>query len=147
MDMRFAVWSIRSMYRTVSLITVLKKLSKYKSYLVGVQEVRWNRFGTKPAGEYIQVFFYGKGNENNELDTFFFFFVHKRIISAVKRAEFVSDRILYIMLRSHWCNIIALNVHAPTKEKIDDMIMKGSFCEELECVPSGRSRPWGLLSL
>jgi hypothetical protein len=47
---------------------------------VGVQEVRWDRGGTEPAGEYI--FFYGKGNENHELGTFF---VSKRLISAVKR--------------------------------------------------------------
>jgi hypothetical protein len=43
------------------------------------------------AGEY--TFFYGKGNENNELRTCYF--VHKRIISAVKSVEFVSDRMPY----------------------------------------------------
>jgi hypothetical protein len=42
---------------------------------VGVQEVRWDRGGTEPAGEY--TFLYGKGNENDELGTGFF--VHKRI--------------------------------------------------------------------
>jgi hypothetical protein len=47
------------------------------------------------------------------------FFVHKRIMSAVKRVEFVSDRMSYIILRSRWCNIIVLNVHAPTEDKID----------------------------
>jgi hypothetical protein len=40
--------------------------------------------------------------------------------SAVKRAEFVSDRMLYIILRGHWCDIV-LNVHAPTEDRIDNM--------------------------
>jgi hypothetical protein len=38
----------------------------------------------------------------------------------------------YITLRGRWCDIIVLNVHAPTEDKIDDM--KDSFYEELERV-------------
>jgi hypothetical protein len=58
--------------------------------------------------------------------------VHKRIISAVNRVEFVSDRMPYIIIRGHWCHIIVLNIHAPTEDKADDV--KDSFYEELECV-------------
>jgi hypothetical protein len=47
--------------------------------------------------------------------------VHKRIISAIKRVESVSDRMSYIILRGRWCHIIVLNVHAPTEDKIDDV--------------------------
>ena len=36
----------------------------------------------------------------------------------------------YIVLRGRWCNIIVLNVHAPSEEKSDDS--KESFYEELE---------------
>ena len=48
------------------------------------------------------------------------FFVHHSIVSAVKTVEFVSDRMSYIILRGHLCNIIVLNVHAPSEERSDD---------------------------
>jgi hypothetical protein len=58
----------------------------------------------------------------------FFLYVHNRIIPAVRRVEFVSDRMSYIVLRGHWCNITVLNVHAPCEDKSDD---KDSFREKL----------------
>ena len=56
-----------------------------------------------------------------------FFFVHHRIVSAVK-----SDRLSYIVLRGRWHNIIVLNVHAQSEEKNDES--KDSFYEKLEQV-------------
>jgi hypothetical protein len=55
-----------------------------------------------------------------------------RIISVVKRAEFVSDRMSYIILRGRWCHIIVLNIQAPTDDKTDNV--KDSFYEEVEHV-------------
>jgi hypothetical protein len=58
-----------------------------------------------------------------------FFFLHHRRVSAVKTLGFVRDRLSYVVLIDHWCNIV-LNVHAPSEEKSDDPI--DSFYEELE---------------
>ena len=73
-----------------------RELARYKLDLEGIQEVRWEKGRTVPAWEY--SFFYGKGNENHQLGTGFF--VHHRIVSVVKRVEFVSDRVSYSFERS-----------------------------------------------
>jgi len=51
----------------------------------------------------------------------------------MKCLEFITDRMSYIRLRGLWCDIIDLNVHAPTEDKSDDT--KDDFYEGL-----GRTR-------
>ena len=82
--MRFGTLNVRSLYRAHSLTAAARELARCKLDLVGVQEVRWDKGGRVSARDY--NFFYGKGNENNQLGTGFF--VHRRIASAVKRIEF-----------------------------------------------------------
>jgi len=116
-DIALGTWNVRSLYRAGSLTPVARELARYKLDLVDVQKVRWDKGGTVRAGDY--NCFYGKGNENHQLGTGFF--VHQRIASV----EFVSDRGSYIVMRGRWCNIIVLNVHAPSEEKSDES--KDSF--------------------
>ena len=57
-------------------------------------------------------------------------YLNINIISAVKKVEFISDRVSFITLKDRWCDIIVLNVHAPSEDKDDDI--KDSFYEEIE---------------
>jgi hypothetical protein len=111
--MRIGNCNFRSLYRIGSLKTEARELGNYKLDLVGVQEVRWQKGGTERAEDY--TFFYGQGSGDHQLGTGFF--VHKRIISAVRRVEFISDRMSYIKLRGRWCNIIILNVQPHVKTR------------------------------
>ena len=50
--MRFGRRNMRSLYRSGTITTVVRKLARYKLDLVGIQEVRWDKGGTTRAEDY-----------------------------------------------------------------------------------------------
>jgi hypothetical protein len=103
--LRFGTCKVKSLYRADSLKTISSELAKYNLDLVAVQEVRWVEGGSQPADDY--TFFYGNWNANHQLGTGLF--IHQEITLAVKKVEFISERMSYVTLRSRWCDIF-LNV-------------------------------------
>ena len=63
---------------------------------MGVQEIRWDKGGTVKSRGFF--FFCGRGSKIHPLETGFF----------VKRVEFVSDRMSYIVLRGV---LVSINIH------------------------------------
>jgi hypothetical protein len=103
---------------------------------VGVQWVRWEGSDTKPAGEY--TFFYGKGNENNKLGTFFW--VQMSITSTAKRVVFPSDRKSYVILRVCWCHTSVLNLHVSKQTAGNGSLHEVSNDNGVRVVHFARSR-------
>ena len=95
--MKIGSWNFRSLYRAGSLKAAARELVRYKLDVVGVQEVRWDKRHTVRAEDC--DFFTGK--EMNIINLEQVFFVHPRIVSAMKRVEFVKDNSSYIVLRGH----------------------------------------------
>ena len=90
----FGTWNVRSLYKARYLTATARKLGRYKLDLVSVQWIRWDKGGTVREGNY--NFFYGKKIKSSIGNRIF---VQRRILSAVTRVEFVSDRMSYIVLR------------------------------------------------
>jgi hypothetical protein len=126
--MRSGKWNVKSLYTLGAMKSVVGELEKYKLDLMGFQEVRWEGEGYQRVDNYIYL--YGKGKENHQIGTGFF--VHNRIISAVIRVKYVNERMSYIIVKGRSCDIIILNVHAPTEDKDGDI--KDGFYEEIEQV-------------
>jgi hypothetical protein len=123
--MRLGMWNVRSLYKASSLITVSKELSRYKLYLVWCK--RSDAEGVTPNRQ-VNIYFSKKMGMRIIIRYRFFGYIRE----SVRSVEFVSNRMLYIILRGCWCDIIFLNIRAATDDKIDDV--KDSFYEELKCV-------------
>jgi hypothetical protein len=56
------------------------------------------------------IFICGEGNGSG-------FYLHKNIVSAVRRADFISVMMSYTVLKRSWCSIIVLKVNDPCEDK------------------------------
>jgi hypothetical protein len=51
MDMGYGTWNVQGLNRTGSLTVIVSKVAKYK-ILMAVQEVKWDKVGSEPPGNY-----------------------------------------------------------------------------------------------
>jgi hypothetical protein len=96
-----------------SLAAVTRELSKYKLDLF-VAQVRLERGGIEAAGDF--TFLFGNGSRNHDSKTELF--IH--ILLGIQRADFINERIHYLIQRGNWCKVIALNVHTSVEYKTGD---------------------------
>jgi hypothetical protein len=124
MEPRFGSWNIRRLHRTGALKTVARELGKYKLDLVYGRSD-----GRRVALNGQRIIHFSMEQGMGIINYGQVSFIYKRIVSSVRRMEFIGDRMSYIILRDLWYNIIILNVQAPREDKSDDV--KDSFYEEL----------------
>ena len=75
--MRFGTWNVRSQYKAGSLTAAAMELARHKLDLVGLQEVRRDKWAWQK-----QRIIFSKEKENHQLGTGFS--VHLRTVSEVK---------------------------------------------------------------
>jgi hypothetical protein len=68
--MRYGAWNVSSLCRAGSLTAAARKLTRYKIDFVGVQVVRWDKWGTVRAGNY--TFLHGKETKNINCEGFMY---------------------------------------------------------------------------
>ena len=98
-----------------------------RSELAGVQDVGWDKGGTVRVEDY--NFFLCKKEAkiiNCEQD----FLYTAQCYKLLREQSLLAIGFIIWFLRSRWCNVIVLNVHALNAEKHDDL--EDSFHEELE---------------
>jgi hypothetical protein len=85
----FGTWNARSLYRSGSITTVTRELTRYKLDLAGTQEGRWDiRSTVRPADYILSMEKKLKSSNRSRM------FVNHRLVSAVNRVDFISDRML-----------------------------------------------------
>jgi hypothetical protein len=100
-----------SRYRANSLKTVARKSAKLQLRSSANACNHMDHGGSQPADDY--TVFHGNGKAIHDLGT--------RVSYQQLRGEnLLVIRMSYKILRGRWCDIIALNVHAPTEDKSDN---------------------------
>jgi hypothetical protein len=98
--MRFGTWNV-SVYRFGSLMTVTRELARCSLDLVGIQGAMSDKAVLK---EQSVIRFLLKRKWKSSIRNRIF--VHQKAVSAMKRVEFVSDRMSHIVLRGRWFDIV-----------------------------------------
>jgi len=124
-DLRIGTWNVRSLYKTGALQVAVRETEKYKLDILATQEVRWENQDSIPQSKYT---FYYRGTQSHDFGTGFL--IKKNILPAVQNIKFVNERLSYVMIRTRWCNIVLINVCAPTEVANDND--KDTFYDELE---------------
>ena len=132
-DIFLGTWNVRTLYSSGALDILTRELHQSPMDVVALQEVRWPGEGSQQTGSF--ALFYS-GADRPEFGTGFL--VRRRILSAIREVQFVTDMISYIILEGKQHDFVIVNVHGHTEDKDDKM--KDEFYEELECVFDSLSR-------
>lgn len=101
--MNFAIWNVKSLYRSAAIEEAMEELARYKINTCAVQKIRWPNNGIlRRRNE--TLFYSGSTGKGNQFGT--------RIFVSKKRRVKVTIR-----LKLKPLNITIIATHNPTEEK------------------------------
>jgi len=124
--MNIGTWNVRSLFWSGAIKVLHKELSKLDFDIVALQETL--------LGSGIQKFdnftLLNSGSESKKHEFGCKFYVRGEFFKYVKDFKTINERICYLRLKTKWFSCTLGNVHAPTKEKTEEV--KEEFCNLLE---------------
>ncbi|VVC46374.1 Endonuclease/exonuclease/phosphatase [Cinara cedri] len=130
-EISLGTWNVGTLYSTGAAHTVTQEIGRYKLKIVAIQEIRWQGGGSLDINNY--TIFYWDCDDRRQFSTGFV--VHKSIVPNVMEFKTFNPRISLLTIKTYWCNLTIISVHAPTEEKTQEE--KDDFYDELTNVVDG----------